>query len=400
MNFLKYIFAKPQRSNLIFVVFMLLFLTLMVFVEKLNGKFDTYDFHVYYYAAKDYFEGKNPYVVPYGLGTGFFKYPPTTLYFFYFSLKVSFFTAQLVHTTLLLIAFIFSAFIVRKILFIEKFNNGKAYNWVLYAAFFFSVIQLVREFHMGNVNLFLLGFFCIGLYALLLQKDWGTVIAWSFMVVLKPIVIIVFIPLLFYKKWKIIGGMILFGLLFFLIPLLNKSGHELLELWAYWFQSVAKHGTYLVSQNSLTYLSNYYFGIQSNWMPSIVTLIIILFFELLRIKKTNFSSNTMLESFIVLMAFTPNFFVTDTEHFLLSMPLLLVLVVYLLKIKKWVYWLVLAFIIMPFTLRSDDLLSVRVTDFMVDIGLLGIVNLSAIFFFYFVSFKVNKMENLSETTKL
>jgi hypothetical protein len=64
------------------------------------------------------------------------------------------------------------------------------------------------------------------------------------------------------------------------------------------------------------------------------------------------------------------------------------------------YWLVLSLIIMPFTLRSDDLLSVRVTDFMVDIGLLGIVNLSAIFFFYFVSFKVNKMENLPETTKL
>jgi hypothetical protein len=45
-------------------------------------------------------------------------------------------------------------------------------------------------------------------------------------------------------------------------------------------------------------------------------------------------------------------------------------------------------------------MSASLSDFIAEIGLLGIVNLTAIFFFYFVSFKVNKMENLSETSKL
>jgi hypothetical protein len=100
------------------------------------------------------------------------------------------------------------------------------------------------------------------------------------------------------------------------------------------------------------------------------------------------------------MAFTPNFFVTDTEHFLLSMPLLILIVYYLLKLKNWKLWLFFSIILMPFTLRSNDLMSESLSDFIAEIGLLGIVNLTTIFFFYFVSFKVNKMENLSETTKL
>jgi hypothetical protein len=45
-------------------------------------------------------------------------------------------------------------------------------------------------------------------------------------------------------------------------------------------------------------------------------------------------------------------------------------------------------------------MSASLSDFIAEIGLLGIVNLTAIFFFYFVSFKVRNMGNLSETTKL
>ena len=390
MNFFKNNLLKPQRSILIFGVFMLLFVTLLVFVEKLNGKFYTNDFKVYYLAAKDYFEGENPYLLPYGLGTGFFKYPPTTLYFFYFSTKFSYFTAQIIHVIFLLIAFIISAIILRKILFISRLKVEKKYNWVLYTSFFFSVIQLVREFHMGNVNLFLLCFFSLGLYAFLVKKEWGIIIAWSFMVILKPIVVIVFIPLLFYKKWKIIGGMMLFGLLFYLIPLINKSGFELLNLWYFWFQSVSKHGAYILSQYSLTYLASYYFDIQSNWIPSIVVLLLLLFVEFKRSRTIHYTTHSRIEFFIVLMAFTPNFFVTDTEHFLLSMPLLLLNIVYLQQLKKWYYWLFFSIILLPFTLRSNDLMTAHFSDFIAEIGLLGIVNLLAIALFYSVSFQVAK----------
>jgi len=400
MNILINKLLKPQRSIVIFGVFMLLFVTLLIFVEKLNGKFYTNDFEVYYLAAKDYFEGKNPYLLAYGEETGFFKYPPTTLYFFYFTTKVSFFTAQIIHSILLLVAFVFGVYYLRKILFVERLNQDKKYNWMLYTAFFFTVIQLVREFHIGNINLFLFFFFTLGLYGVLRNKQWTTIFAWGLMVILKPIVVIVFIPLLFYKKWKIIGGLALLGTFFFILPILNNSFNGIIEIWRFWFLAVSKHGSYIISQYSLTYLANYYLGINSTWLPSIFVLLIILTLGYFYSKRQTFSTYSFIELSIVLMAFTPNFFVTDTEHFLLSMPLLILIVYYLLKLTNWKLWLFFSIILMPFTLRSNDLMSASLSDFIAEIGLLGIVNLIAIFFFYFVSSKVRNIVNLPKTTKL
>lgn len=400
MNILINKLLKPQRSIVIFGVFMLLFVTLLIFVEKLNGKFYTNDFEVYYLAAKDYFEGKNPYLLAYGEETGFFKYPPTTLYFFYFTTKVSFFTAQIIHSILLLVAFVFGVYYLRKILFVERLNQDKKYNWMLYTAFFFTVIQLVREFHIGNINLFLFFFFTLGLYGVLRNKQWTTIFAWGLMVILKPIVVIVFIPLLFYKKWKIIGGLALLGAFFFILPIVNNSFNGIIEIWRFWFLAVSKHGSYIISQYSLTYLANYYLGINSTWLPSIFVLLIILTLGYFYSKRQTFSTYSFIELSIVLMAFTPNFFVTDTEHFLLSMPLLILIVYYLLKLTNWKLWLFFSIILMPFTLRSNDLMSASLSDFIAEIGLLGIVNLIAIFFFYFVSSKVRNIENLLKKTKL
>jgi hypothetical protein len=45
-------------------------------------------------------------------------------------------------------------------------------------------------------------------------------------------------------------------------------------------------------------------------------------------------------------------------------------------------------------------MSASLSDSIAEIGLLGIVNLTAIFFFYFLSFKVRNLENLPETSKL
>ena len=367
----------------IFGVFMLLFVTLLIFVEKLNGKFYTSDFKVYYYAAKDYFSGNNPYIVPYGLGTGFFKYPPTTLYFFYFTTKVSFFTAQIIHSILLLVAFVFGVYYLRKILFEERLNQDKKYNWMLYTAFFFTVIQLVREFHIGNINLFLFFFFTLGLYGILKNKLWMTIFAWALMVILKPIVVIVFIPLFLFKKWRIIAGLALLGVFFFILPIVNNSLNGLLEIWRFWFIAVSKHGSYIISQYSLTYLANYYFGIHSTWLPSVFVLLIVLTFGYFYSKRQMFSIDSFIEFSIVLMAFTPNFFVTDTEHFLLIIALIALLLHLLSKTKSVIGWIGCAFGMILFSFNSNDLWGRELSDNFDAHGVLGIGN--ALFVIVFLS---------------
>lgn len=372
---------KIPKAQVYFGIFFIFFVALMESVEIKNNKFWTNDFKVYYEATQDYFSGKGPYVKNYGLDTGFFKYPPTTLYFFGLAVLVKYFFAQIIHILLLSISFLIAIFLLKKTIFLSEDKVSKSSFGLYFLGFIFIVIHIAREFHMGNVNLILLGLFSIGLWYLKQQKKWYVAIFWSLMVVLKPIVILAFIPLVFYKQWKIMIMMFLFGLFFLILPIIFSGWNGNIELWKAWFASVAKHGKYLSSENSLTYLTEYYFKIKSEWIPSIMVLFLLVAVMLFSIHKGKKSNRDLLLWSIVLLAFTPNFFVTDTEHFVLTLPLLLTLLYILLKIKKTIYWIIFLILVIPFSLNSNDILGRNISDFTDKNGLMGLANIGFIVMF-------------------
>lgn len=355
-----------------FALFLIAFVALMTTVEVSNGKFSTSDFNVYYGAAADFFAGNNPFVHAYGLDTGYFKYPPTTLYFFYFTCKLPYFIAQLIHVMLMAVAYFIALIALQRILFFTATSRKMG---MLYASFVMSVIHLVREFHMGNVNLFLLVFFILGLVAYLKDNLRGLVICWSFMVILKPIVVLVFLPLVFYRLWKVLAGMTALGVVFFLLPLINLSVHETQDLWYNWFIAVSNHGNYITSESSLKYMALFYLGITSAWLPSLAVFAVLVVFMLRDFRKAQYSKGKFIEWSCVLMAFTPNFFVTDTEHFILSLPLLMLVISYLMAWKNTLAWGVFGLISLPVVFRSQDLLGVYLSDVVALYGMLGISNL-------------------------
>lgn len=360
------------RGYTYFALFLVAFVVLMTSVEINNGKFSTSDFNVYYGAAADFFAGNNPFIHPYGLDTGYFKYPPATLYFFYFTCKLPYFVAQLLHVVLMAVAYFISLLALQRILF---FTTKVRKMGMLYASFVMSVIHLVREFHMGNVNLFLLVFFLLGLVAYLKNELKWLVICWSFMVILKPIVVIVFLPLVFFRHWKVIAGMAALGVVFFLLPLINLSIQDTLDLWLSWFVAVSHHGNYITSESSLTYMAHFYLGITSAWLPSLAVFAVIVVFMVRDFRKANYSRSKLVEWSCVLMAFTPNFFVTDTEHFILSLPLLMLVISYLMAWKNAVAWGVFGIVSFPVVLRSQDLLGLYLSDIVALYGMLGVSNL-------------------------
>lgn len=378
---------KIPKAQVYFGIFFFLFVALMEFVEINNHKFWTNDFKVYYGATQDYFVGKNPYIENYGLDTGFFKYPPTTLYFFGLAILLKYFFAQQIHVLLLSISFLIASFHLKKTIFSAEGQVSKSGFGIYFLGFMFILIHIVREFHMGNVNLILLGLFSLGLWYLKQQKQLHVAIFWSLMVVLKPIVILAFIPLFFYKQWKIMLYMILLGLIFLAIPIAFSGWIGNIELWKAWFASVAKHGKYLSSENSLTYLTEYYLKIKSEWIPSIVGLLVLVILMLFSIYKGKKSNQDLLWWSIVLLAFTPNFFVTDTEHFVLTLPLLLVLVCYLFKTKKIIHWILFLLLVCPFSLNSNDILGRNISDFIDRNGFMGISNIGFIVMFLFYYLK-------------
>lgn len=359
----------------------------MEFVEIKNNKFWTNDFEVYFGATKDYFLGNNPYIKNYGLDTGLFKYPPTTLYFFGLAILMKYFFAQIIHILILAISFLISIFLLKKVIFIVSEMSQKSTFGIYFLGFVFIVIHIAREFHMGNVNLILLGLFSLGLWYLKQQKQLHVAIFWSIMVVLKPIVILAFIPLFFFKQWKTMLYMVLLGLIFLVIPIAFSGWNGNVLLWKDWFASVAKHGEYLSSENSLTYLTEYYFKIKSAWIPSLIGGIVLVGLMLFAIFKGKKSNRDILLWSIVLLAFTPNFFVTDTEHFVLTLPLLLLLVFELTQTKKIIYWIIFILLVIPFSLNSNDILGRNISDFIDKIGLMGISNIGFICLFLVLYFK-------------
>jgi hypothetical protein len=239
---------------------------------------------------------------------------------------------------------------------------------------------------MGNVNLILFALYTLGLNAFLKNKAIHVALFWSLMVILKPIVILVFIPLLFFRLWKIIGWSLAFGILFLVLPFLHKGFASGLELWKEWLTAIGQHGEYIVSENSFKYLANYYFGLHSVWLASIIGLLfLVAILQLFRLKN-KFQLFDLVEWSALFLAFTPNFFVTDTEHFLLSLPLILLLFNRLLVVNKVIFWFLFVVIILPFSFKSNDLLGKTLSAIANDTGIIGLANFSFILFFCFLTF--------------
>jgi hypothetical protein len=387
------------KSYFFFTGIVIAFFSLFIIVELNNNKLWTNDFKVYYDATIDYFHGKNPYSKNYGLDTGFFKYPPFSLYLFkiytYFGYNIS----QLVHLFLLMLSLLFSIFTLKKIALNSfQFKNSSNQTWILFLTFLTIAIHSVREFHMGNINLFLLFFLVQGMKNFQLEKPFKTALYWSIMLILKPIMILSVIPLIFYKKWKIIGFMSGFGLLFFIFPIIHSGLYGNIILWSNWLKAVTNHGEYIVSENSLTYLSNYYLSFKSEWLPSLVCLFILLSLLFYKIFKKKTFENELIIWVAILTAFSPNFFVTDTEHFLLIIPLIVYLLYLLSKVKSVIGWIGFSIGMILFSFNSNDLWGREISDNFDAHGVLGIGNICFILTFIYVWKQTDNKTEIEETS--
>lgn len=384
-----------SAGECIFALFLIAFCVLFTVVESKNGRLWTNDFRVYYEATNDFFAGNNPYKHAYGLPTGFFKYPPTTLYLFSPQHWMSFGTAQLVHLVLLSGSLIVSMSLMRNwINQFQLFGNKTISAGFSYLLFATVAIHLTRELHMGNVNLLLLLLFCMGIQAFITQKMLAVALFWSLMLLLKPILILVVIPLLIYRQWKAILIMAGMGLLFVLLPVAQVGWTGNLQLWQDWFSAIAAHGDYLVSFNSIGSLVHQFTGFSSEWLFSILFVAFLTALMLReQLKGISSASNTVVWA-CVFSAAVPNFFVTDTEHFLLSMPLIYLLIMQLAERRKWYWWAAFVIGMLLFSFNSSDLLGPDLTDIIFNYGFLGMGNLVFIGLFLWLKPKPVQLQRI------
>jgi hypothetical protein len=362
---------KPLLSYLAIVV---AFSLLFIFVELNNEKLFTNDFLVYFEATNDYYRGNNPYEHAYGLGTGFFKYPPTTLLFFAPYVLFSFAIIKFFHLAVLVV-FLALALPLWKGILEEYLGVIKKQFLFLFLAFLVIVIHVTRELHLGNVNLILLFLFVIGAYFISKNNFVLSSLFWAVMIVLKPIMILICIPMLFFGKWKQILYLIAFGTLSFLFPLIVFGWTKNIHLWIDWFSALSAHGEYLTSPQSLQYLVHTYFGVKPSWLYSFLGLGLLISFLYINMKGKEVNNLNYMFFLALFMAFIPNFFVTDSQHFLLSIPLVMFLIYRAFQTRNWKYWMLFSVGMLLFSFDSSDLWGKDLSRWFTQIGILGLGNL-------------------------
>ena len=383
-----------DKSYLIYWLLVSLFTGLFVSVEMSNGKLYANDFRVYYEATIDFFEGNNPYIHSYGLDTGYFKYPPTTLLFFAPATKFSFETVKILHVTLLFLSLLFSLPLWQRM--VSSVFQIKSPNWILILSFFVIAIHLTREYHMGNVNLILLSSFILGAWFYQKEKWAISSFFYGMMLILKPIMILVVLPILLYKNWKMILFLTGWGILFLFIPILIWGWSTNWMLWNGWVNSITAHGEYISNPSSLQFMIPSIFGFSHSWIPSFVGLAVLIVFWF----KNHLNANLNKQNFwfwtSVFLGFIPSFFVTDTQHFLLSIPMVMLLLLFASKVKNKLIWLGYCFGMLLFSFDSMDLWGRAISTKFTEWGVLGIGNLIFIGSMLLVWSKLKRIDATSD----
>ena len=383
-----------DKSALLYWGLVTLFTVLFISIELNNGKLYANDFRVYYEATLDYFKGNNPYRHSYGLDTGYFKYPPTTLMFFAPTMMFKFETIKLLHMIVLFISLLISLPLWQKM--ISSIFEIKSPKWLLSLSFFVIAIHLTREYHMGNVNLLLLVSFVLGSWFYFKEKWFVSSLFYGIMLILKPIMILVVLPIFLYKNWKVILLLLGWGVVFFIGPVLYWGWTENVLLWMGWINSITSHGEYISNASSLQFMIPAIFGKSHSWLPSLIGLILLIIYWF----KSTYNSSCRKEGFwfwtSVFLGFIPNFFVTDSQHFLLSVPMVMLLLLFASKVKNKLIWLGYCFGMLLFSFDSMDLwgrvLSTKFTEW----GILGIGNLIFIGSMLLVWSKLKRIDATSD----
>jgi len=392
-------YKKLMIEHKVFIIFTLLFLTAIFALENFNQRFWLHDFKVYYLAAKALVEGTPVYGVAFGLSTGFYKYSPFTLLLFTPSLLFDFYTAIVIQFFVITITTVVTFLLIQKIINSYLLNTTLLnINIVLLIALLCVFRHLFRELHLGNLNMIIVCLLSLGLLFTLKSKYILSGIFIGMVVLIKPYFLLLMLPFLIYGKVKtivstgltvIISIIVSFGILGF-----TKG----LSLYQEWLNSMIAHGTYLVSYETIfSLLKSYLFPNIPNIFQVViillVTILYLLFFLQLKKEANNnqnkveLNNKSFIIGFFILLSIIPNLLLTDTEHFLFTLPLILYIMNNLFINKNKVEITVFVIFILLYAAFSSDILGNVFTDKIDSLGMLGLGNLCLIGFSLYLLFK-------------
>ena len=374
---------KPFNKFIIFSA--LLFLVIFV-IEKINGRFWLNDFKVFYSAAEALINHEQVYGKAFGLETGFYKYSPFTLLLFTPFTLFSFESAAIMDFIINAIVCVLIITGTQQLITEYIFQDKKKKEVALFLIFIFVINHVVRELHLGNTNLILIFLLVTSIKLELRKKSKQAGILLALVILTKPYFLILLLPFLLFKRQKAIISTLVSILIFVTISffIFGIGGGQV--LYSEWFNAMKDHTGYLASNHTLFSLMNIYWGIKIPGSLGIVFLgivsvasVVILRFsdlfkddEVLSIHKKN---STFIYYSLILIAVVPSILITDTEHFLFSLPLIALLIINISG-EKFSWKMILLFIVLlMYGGNSSDIWGKSLASKFENFGMLGLSNL-------------------------
>lgn len=321
----------PRKFTVAFAAIALL----LFVVEHINGRFWLNDLRVYYGAGEALLKGDPLYGVAHGLDTGIFKYAPLLAVVYAVLALLPYTIAASIQYLLITLAFLDG---MRRIdrLVREQLMHGKAASYPpLLLGALVGVVHLHRELHLGNINMMLLWLLVVSLERLVRGEDrLGGALAGMAMLA-KPHFVVLIPLLLLRRRWHALGaavGAVLVGLL---LPALFLGWQANLQVHAQWLGEMAQHNAALIYTGGDDYravntvysflhraLLQHFIPIATGLEAYVVLAIIVAAFGLFVLQNLRRGTRTAFPfEFLLLVALVPSITLTDTEHFLLALPM-------------------------------------------------------------------------------
>ncbi|MEI6697052.1 MAG: glycosyltransferase family 87 protein [Bacteroidota bacterium] len=380
-----------------------LFFILFFIIQLKNNRFELNDFKVYYLGMQNFLKGDVIYGIPFGLDSGFYKYSPFALLPFTVFYYMPYLVAAVLFYFLVAAAIGITLYKIYHLL-LQVFNFKKIkQNNILYFTTLILLNHFYRELHLGNVNMLLLLLYILSLGKIYKNKQYTAGILVGIGLLFKLHFIVLLPVLLLFRKFKAFVTVIVTFMAGLLLPVLFVGFQANNALLIAWLEAMKGHNSNISRSSDTIYawinklLS--LFGMQQQGVfYSLLILLCIGFFFLWIIlnKKNKLSMHSEIQRFtfvyLLAIAFIPIITVTDSEHFLFSLPIVMYSLFLLFSNRPKAVWkkavMILAYVM--YGGNWHDLWGHSISVFFTQNGILGLGNILLIGMLVWIVFDGNE----------
>lgn len=319
---------------------------------------------------------------------GYYKYSPFALLLFIPATILPFKAAAIIYYILLGFISIYTILISCYLVVNKVYHaNARVHNSLLFITLLFSVTFLNRELMLGNTSIILLMIICIGLYMIETSNNPAIGLFYAIAIFFKPYLMVVILPVLAYKKFRILYQTILFSVIFFIIPFIIAGWLDGIQLYKDWFQALVDHNVYQVSPRTIDAILNRFVlaGPDIHLIIYIIAVVVFVYILFKILRRDRSQSATihrayrifLLESFTML-ALIPNLVNTDNQQLLFTIPLIAFLIYFLFQNRKIYLIIPCVILLFFFSVDQPDILGWTIAEKFQNWGIPGISNLMLI----------------------